>query len=64
MHGGLRMHHHFHALRGEIEKPAGLDHLETFVHQGGGIDSDTIPHLPGRMLQRIEPASPIQSVVE
>ena len=30
----------------DVEKPAGLDDLETFVHHGGGIDGDAVAHAP------------------
>ena len=29
-----------------IEKPVGLDHLETLVHEGGGVNGDLFSHLP------------------
>ena len=45
------MNHHFHLGGREIEQPAGLDHLEAFVHQGGGIDRDAVAHLPCWMIQ-------------
>ena len=45
------MNHHIHLRRSEIEQPAGLDHLEAFVHQSGGIDGDAVAHLPCWMIQ-------------
>jgi len=34
------MHDHLHLLGRHVEEPAGLDDLETLVHQGGGVDGD------------------------
>ena len=31
--------------------PVRFDHLKTFVHQGGGIDSDLRAHVPARVFQ-------------
>ena len=35
----------------DVEKPVGLDDLESFVHEGGGINGDFLTHLPVRMVQ-------------
>ncbi len=34
---------------GDAEEPAGLDHLQALVHEGGGVDRDLRPHAPGRV---------------
>ena len=51
VHDALGMHHHIHAVHGHTEEPARLDHLQALVEQGGGIDGDLAPHLPGRVLE-------------
>src|SRR6202051_5247167 len=47
----LWMHNDVHAIRWNIEQAAGLDHLETLVHQGGRINGDSLSHLPGGMIE-------------
>ena len=51
VHGGLRVNHDINLGRREIEQPACLDHLESFVHQSGAIDGDAVAHLPCWMIQ-------------
>lgn len=36
MHDALRVHDHVHLVHGDIEQPAGFDHLQSLVEQGGG----------------------------
>src|SRR5205807_6027852 len=45
--------YHIHLRWGEIEKPARLDDLKPFIHQGRAIDRDAIAHLPGWMIERL-----------
>ena len=45
------MHYNIHFISREIEQMAGLDDLKSFVHQRGGIDGDSISHLPGRVIE-------------
>ena len=37
----------------QVEQPAGLDDLQRLVHQGGRIDGDFRPHVPGGMGQGV-----------
>ena len=36
-----------------VKESARLDDLKPFVHQGGRVDGDAPPHLPGGMIQRL-----------
>src|SRR5438045_3439340 len=47
----LRMNHHFHFVGGEVEKPASLDDLKSFVHQSGRVYGDSRAHLPRWVVQ-------------
>src|SRR4029077_9116140 len=49
----LGVNHYFYIFRLEAEKPAGLDHLKSLIHQRGRIDGDTRSHLPGWMIQSL-----------
>src|SRR5205809_1503203 len=40
-------------VRWHIEQTAGLDDLETFVHQGCRINGDSVAHLPCGVIQRL-----------
>ena len=53
MHDALRVHDHVHLVHGDIEQPAGFDHLQSLVEQGGGIDGDLPAHGPGGVLERL-----------
>src|SRR3990167_3570704 len=37
----------------DIKKPAGLDDLQAFVHQGGGVDGDIFAHVPVGVIQSL-----------
>ena len=52
MHDALRMHDDLHAVHADVEEPAGLDHLQPFVEEGGGINRDLAAHDPARVFQR------------
>src|SRR5439155_6262625 len=45
----LRVHDDIDAAVGDVEEEVRLDHLEAFVHHGGGVDADLRPHLPAGM---------------
>jgi hypothetical protein len=45
------MHHDVDLVQPEPEQQVRLDHLQALVHQGGGVDRDQRPHLPGGMGQ-------------
>src|SRR5580704_3596709 len=49
----LWMHNDFHLPRWYVEQATCLDDLETFIHQGGRVDGDPFPHLPGGVVQRL-----------
>ena len=46
MHDALRVDEHLDVFSPDVEQPAGLDHLQPFVHQGGGVDGDFFAHFP------------------
>ncbi len=39
------------AVHADVEEPAGLDHFEAFVEEGGGVDGDLAAHDPGRVFE-------------
>src|ERR1700741_1781262 len=43
---GLRMNEDIDFVEAHAEEPAGFDHFEAFVHQGGRIDRDSAAHFP------------------
>ena len=47
------MHHHTDLLFGQTVQPHGFDDLKPFIHHGGGVDGDLLPHVPGGMLEGI-----------
>src|SRR5205814_7177759 len=49
----LRVHDDIDAAVGDVEEEVRLDHLEAFVHHGGGVDADLRPHLPAGMGERL-----------
>ncbi len=55
VHERLRMDDHFDALVRQVEQMMGFDDLEPFVHEGGGVDRDLLPHGPGGMGQGLLP---------
>ncbi len=55
MHHALRVDDDIDARHFHIEKPPGLDHLEPFVEQRGGVYGDLRAHVPRRVLQRLRP---------
>src|SRR5258708_40357437 len=52
MDNALRMNDDIDFFGRQPEEPMRLDHFETLVHQGCGIDSDLVAHPPGRMIER------------
>ena len=40
------MHKDLDRFGRRIEEPSGLDHLQPFIHQRGGVDGDLSPHTP------------------
>src|SRR5258708_5006002 len=50
---GLRMYDHAHLRGRQVEQSAGLDDLETLVHQRGRINGDAVAHFPCGMVQRL-----------
>ena len=53
VHDALRMDDDVDARHFHVEEPAGFDHFEAFVEEGGGIDGDLAAHVPGGMLERL-----------
>ncbi len=53
MDDALRVNLDSDLFNGHIEKPVGLDHFESFVHERGGVDGDLFPHLPVGMMEGI-----------
>ena len=49
----LRMDEHLDFLSWYAEKPAGLHHLEAFVHERGRVDGDFRTHVPRGVLQGV-----------
>ena len=47
------MHHYLYLLWPQPEKPLRLYHLETLVHQRGGVYRNLRPHVPCRVLERV-----------
>ena len=45
------MDHDLDLRHRKIQEPVSLDHLETLVHQCGGVDGDLRAHLPRRVVQ-------------
>src|SRR5947208_7103640 len=50
---GLRMYDHADLRGRQVEQSAGLDDLETFVHQRRRINGDAVAHFPCGMIQRL-----------
>src|SRR5213075_2343044 len=53
MDRGLRMYDHADLRGRQVEQSAGLDDLETLVHQRGRINGDAVAHFPCGMVQRL-----------
>src|SRR5215469_6006910 len=53
MNCGLRMDDYTNLVWRQVEEAAGFDHLETFVHERGGVDGNAVTHFPGRMVERL-----------
>src|SRR4051812_49640084 len=53
MNDALRVNDDVDPCHFDVEKPAGLDHFEAFVEQGGGIDGDLGAHFPSRVAKRL-----------
>ena len=53
VHDRLRVQHHVDPFGGHVEEPAGLDDLETLVHERRGVDGDLGAHRPLGMAQRL-----------
>ena len=53
MQNALGLHKNFNVIYLDIEEPARLNELKPLVHHGRGVDGHLVPHIPGRMAQRI-----------
>ncbi len=53
MDDALRMNLDRDFFNRHIEEPMSLDHLETLVHEGGGVNGDLLSHLPVGMMEGI-----------
>ena len=49
----LRMDDHLDLIEGQVEKPHGLHHFETLVHERRRVDGDLAAHRPGRVRERL-----------
>ena len=51
MHDALRVDDDVHFFHGDVKEPAGLNHFQPFIEQGGGVYGDFAAHAPGGVLE-------------